>query len=73
MSVVLPALEERFEHLVHELPLRPRVHHLFVLGLLLQPEDVLREELERTAEVGFERADRPGAGLGAERTPCIGR
>ena len=59
MPVVLPALEERFEHLVHELSLRARIHDLFVVGLFLEPEDVLREELERTAEIGLERADRP--------------
>ena len=59
----LPRVEERLEHLVHELPLAPRIHHLFVVGLLFELEDVLREELERAAEVGLERADRPRARL----------
>ena len=57
----LPRAEERLEHVVHELPLPPRIHHLFVLGLFLQPQHVLGEELERAVEVGLERAHRPGA------------
>ena len=57
MSIALPAFEERFEHLVDELPLRARIHDLFVFGLLFQPDDVLREELEWTAQVSLECAD----------------
>ena len=36
MPVLLPALEERLEHLVHELSLRARIHDLFVVGLFLE-------------------------------------
>ena len=59
MPFVLPASEEGLEHLVHELPLRARIHHLFVVGLFLETDDVLCEELEGTAEIGLECADRP--------------
>ncbi len=40
-------------------PCAPRVHHLFVVGLFFEPEDVLREELERAVEIRLERAHRP--------------
>ena len=53
--------EERLEHLVDELTLPPRVHHLFVFRLLLETQHVLRKELERAVEIRFERADRPAA------------
>ena len=46
---------------MNELSLRPRIHDLFVFGLFLEPEDVLRKKLEWAAEIGLERADRPGA------------
>ena len=46
---------------MHELTLLPRIHHLLVVGLFLEAQDALREELERTVEVGLERAHRPGA------------
>ena len=47
--------------MTEELPLTPRVHHFLVFGLLLQFQDVLREELERAVEIRLDRADRPGA------------
>ena len=53
------AAKNCLEHVVHELALAPRVHHLFVVGLLFETQDVLREEPERASDVGLEGADRP--------------
>ena len=53
MPGVLPRVEERLEHLVDELPLPPRIHHLFVVGLFLEPQHVLREKLERAVRDRF--------------------
>src|ERR1700730_15949443 len=64
VSGLLPRSEELLEHLVDKLSLPPRVHHFFVVRLLLQLEDVLCEELEWTVEIGLERAHRPGTGTG---------
>ena len=61
MTGVLPRIEEPLEHLVDELPLPPRIHHFFVLGLFLEFQHVLREELERAVEIRLDRADRPRA------------
>ena len=38
-------VEERFEDLVHELPLPPRIHHLFVVGLLVEPSTCCAKNL----------------------------
>ena len=70
----LPRGEELLEHLVDELTLTTRIHDLFVVGLLLELEDVLREKLERTIEIRFDRADRPRARRkGADGTVEVGR
>ncbi len=61
VSVLFPPPEELLEHLVHELSLLSRVHHLLVVRFFLESQDALREELERTVEIGLERAYRPGA------------
>ena len=65
----LPATRAKnaLEHVVDELTLPPRVHHLFVVRLFFEAQHVLREELERAAEVRLERADRPRARLPAGR------
>ena len=59
MARRLPLGEERLKHFVDELTLPPRVHDLFVVGLFFELQNVLREKLERTRRVRFERADRP--------------
>ena len=61
---LLPLAKELLEDGVDELSLAARVHHLFVVRLFLEPQHMLREELERALEIGFEAADRPGAGAG---------
>src|SRR2546428_13100599 len=58
MTRGLPCCEELFEHVVHELTLMARVHHFFVVGLFVQLQKVLREELERAIQIRFKRADR---------------
>ena len=74
MAGALPRGEEPLEHVVDELTLAPRIHHLLILGLLLELQDVLREELERAVEIGLDRAHRPGARRHvAHRAVIIGR
>src|SRR5205807_274941 len=58
---VLPLSEELFEYLMDELALPARVHHLLVVGLLIELQHMACEEPERAPEVGLERADRPCA------------
>ena len=41
----LPASEERLEDRVDELSLRLRIHHFFFFALFLEPQHVLREDL----------------------------
>src|SRR5213075_2925734 len=61
MPGALPRGEEPLEHVVDEVSLAARIHDLLILGFFLELEDMLREELERTVQVGLDRADRPGA------------
>ena len=65
MPLLLPSCEERSRR--RSCTNSPCVRgsiDLFVLRLFLELEDVLREELERATQVGFERADRPHLRLG---------
>src|SRR5205085_9818163 len=77
VSRLLPGVEEFLEHVVDERALTPRIHHLLILGLLFQFENVLCEELERAVEIGLDRADRPRAGRDAAyravELGCVGR
>ena len=54
----LPGAEERLQDAVHEHPAPPRGERAFLLPVRLQPQDVLREVLERALQVAVERADR---------------
>ena len=56
----LPRLEEHFEDSMQELPLLPRIHDVGVFRLLVETQDVLREKLERAAQIDLDRAHRPG-------------
>ena len=73
MPGFLPSVEELLEHFVDEDALPPRVHHLFVVRLLFEREDVAGEELERAIEIGFERADRPRASACRRRVAIAAR
>jgi hypothetical protein len=56
MAARLPLREECLKYLVHKPALLPRIHHLLIVGVLLETKDVLREELERTGEIRLDRA-----------------
>src|SRR5206468_7139353 len=60
LTARLPRLEERFEHLVQEPALPLRIHHLFVFRFVFEPQHMLGEKLERTVQIGLERADCQG-------------
>ena len=64
MAGLLPRVEELLEHLVDEDSLPPWIHDLFIVRFFFELEDVTGEVLERTIEIGFEGADRPGARAG---------
>ena len=73
-SGLLPPDEERFEHIMEQLALPPRIHDFLVVRLFIEAQHVLREELERTPEVRLERAHRPRAGfLRADTSVEFGR
>src|SRR5207247_10223741 len=60
LTARLPRLEECFEHLVQEPALPLRIHHLFVFRFVFEPQHMLGEKLERTVQIGLERADCQG-------------
>src|SRR6478672_4242189 len=61
VTTLLPFTEKLLENTVDDLSLAAWIDDLLVRWFFFDRKDVLREEPERTPDIGLERADRPRA------------